>query len=276
MKKLLFGLILAAFSLWASATTLNPVQLLNPAGSSSGQTIVSTGASSAPGWANMSATALAAQAGNTVVANVTGSVASPTAFAMPGCNASGGALQWTSGTGFTCVANAFASPPAFGSVTPAIVHASSLDATGAITPSQTAGIVGTTTNNNANAGSFGEFMTATGTGVSLTTGTTANITSITLTAGDWDVSGNTEFVAAASTIISIAQTAVTTTSLANGVAGLRGINSSTQQASNNISLVAPVQRINVSTSTTVYLTGWASFSTSTLTATGIIRARRIR
>lgn len=44
---------------------------------------------------------LAAQAANTVLANVTGSSASPTAFAMPSCSTIG-FLQWTSGTGFTC------------------------------------------------------------------------------------------------------------------------------------------------------------------------------
>ncbi len=45
---------------------------------------------------------LAAQAANTVVANVTGSSASPSAFAMPNCSSSTSALQWTSGTGFVC------------------------------------------------------------------------------------------------------------------------------------------------------------------------------
>lgn len=45
---------------------------------------------------------LATQAANTVVANVTGSTASPTAFAMPSCSATGNALGYTSGTGFTC------------------------------------------------------------------------------------------------------------------------------------------------------------------------------
>lgn len=89
----------------ANATTLVPVQLLNPVGSTSGQAIVSTGASSAPAWSNVSATSLASQAANTVVANTTGSVASPTAFAMPSCSSSSSALQYTSGTGFTCYAN---------------------------------------------------------------------------------------------------------------------------------------------------------------------------
>jgi hypothetical protein len=45
---------------------------------------------------------LATQAANTVVANVTGSSASPTAVAMPSCSASGNALNYTSGTGWSC------------------------------------------------------------------------------------------------------------------------------------------------------------------------------
>ena len=52
--------------------------------------------------------------------------------------------------------------------------------------------VGTSTNNNAAAGQIGEFVTSTvaiGAAVALTTGVTANVTSIPLTGGDWDVSG---------------------------------------------------------------------------------------
>ncbi|WP_343654535.1 hypothetical protein [Paraburkholderia caribensis] len=45
---------------------------------------------------------LATQAANTAVANVTGSTASPTAVALPSCSATGNALGYTSGTGFTC------------------------------------------------------------------------------------------------------------------------------------------------------------------------------
>ena len=61
-----------------------------------------------------------------------------------------------------------------------------LSSTGTITPGQTTGIVGTTTNNNAQAGSVGEFVSSSVT--SVTAGTTAtDITSISLTAGDWDI-----------------------------------------------------------------------------------------
>lgn len=45
---------------------------------------------------------LAAQAANTAVANVTGSSATPTAVALPSCSVANGALQYTSGTGFSC------------------------------------------------------------------------------------------------------------------------------------------------------------------------------
>lgn len=48
---------------------------------------------------------LTQQAANTVLANATGSTANVAAFAMPSCSTSSSALQWTSGTGFTCYAN---------------------------------------------------------------------------------------------------------------------------------------------------------------------------
>ena len=67
--------------------------------------------------------------------------------------------------------------------------------TGALTPSPTAGIIGTNAANNVNAGGVGEFVTATqSTNVPLTSGTNASIVSISLTAGDWDIEGLLYFV----------------------------------------------------------------------------------
>jgi len=80
---------------------------------------------SAPGLVHT--TDLAAQAANTVLANVTGSSASPTAFSLTNCSTSSSAMTYTTGTGFTCnsTINAatlggatFASPGAIGSTTP--------------------------------------------------------------------------------------------------------------------------------------------------------------
>ncbi len=59
--------------------------------------------------------------------------------------------------------------------------------------SSTSGIIGTTTNNNAAAGSVGEYVFSqvlAASPVSLTNSTPNNITSISLTAGDWTVTGN--------------------------------------------------------------------------------------
>lgn len=102
MKRLLTFLALTFAAAASFGATLNPVQLLNPSGSTAGQAIVSTGASSAPAWGNVTATALAAQAANTVIGNATGSSASPTAITVTGCNGAAQALQWTNGSGFGC------------------------------------------------------------------------------------------------------------------------------------------------------------------------------
>ena len=105
MKRLLFGIALATSSAFAFATTLNPVQMLNPTGSTAGQTILSTGSSTAPTWGNVSASGLAAQAANTVLGNATSSSATPTAITVTGCNGAAQALQWTNGSGFGCNSN---------------------------------------------------------------------------------------------------------------------------------------------------------------------------
>jgi hypothetical protein len=235
MIKKISALLLLALSIGASATTLVPIQLLNPTGSTAGQAIVSTGASSAPGWAGVNAVTL---------------------------------------NGAT-----FASPPAagYGSTTPEPVAATTITATSTITPSQTAGVVGTTTNNNANAGSVGEYITATGTGVSLTSGTAANVTSISLTAGDWDVSGSILIVPAGSTSVTESASGINTTSATLPASSLYWIIQSTALTTGGSQGGAvPSQRISLASTTTVFLIGHATFTVSTCTATGTIRARRIR
>jgi len=150
-----------------------------------------------------------------------------------------------------------------------------ISASSTITPSQTAGIVGTTTNNNANAGSVGEYITATGTNVSLTTATPANITSISLGAGDWEVHGNIQFNPAG------------TTTIQQVVAGFSST-SATFQASVNFNMQAsfttgavvgaaiPSQRFSLASTTTIYLVAQSSFGVSTMQATATLRARRPR
>lgn len=272
MKRLLTGALALLLSISAQATTLNPVQLLNPAGSASGQAILSTGASSAPVWGVVGLNGIAPIAANSVLANATGSSAAPTAFSMPLCNSVGFALGWQTASGFTCVSGfaPLASPTFTGTVTTA-----ALTATGAITPSQTAGIVGTTTNNSANAGSVGEYLTGTGSGVSLTTGTPANCASVSLTAGDWDVWGVITFTPAGSTTMS---------GYNIGISDVSATIQTNKNTSLNLTLttglgqgpLTPVVRESLSATTTVYAVAALNFAASTATCAGFIAARRVR
>jgi len=166
----------------------------------------------------------------------------------------------------------------------AVTMSNGLAVTGAITPSQTSGIVGTTTNNNANAGSVGEFVEsviASASKVSLTTSIQANVTSISLTAGDWDLSGIIYFDPAASTVYSIVLGGVSTTSatLPSRDTGNQAVLKSSVggfETGAPISLVLPSSRLSLASTTTVYLVASQVFTVSTLHAFGAIRARRVR
>jgi len=169
-----------------------------------------------------------------------------------------------------------------GTTTPLAGFFTTLSATGNFTPSQTNGIVGTTTNNNANAGSVGEYVSsslATGSSVSLSTGTGATVTSISLTAGDWDVSGNVAFTFGATTSFTFIGGGISTTA-----ATLGGVNnqfqfttaSSAPGSAIDMNWPTPTVRISIAGTTTVYLIAQANFSVSTLKAYGSIAARRVR
>lgn len=150
MKRFLLGIFAALLSVAASATTFTPIQLLNPAGSSAGQAIVSTGPTTVAAWGGVGVNGIAAIAANTVLANATGSSASPTAFAMPSCTGATNALGYTSGTGIICnsAINAatlggatFAAPGAIGGTTPGAGTFTTLNSTGndALTYTNTSG-----------------------------------------------------------------------------------------------------------------------------------------
>lgn len=165
-----------------------------------------------------------------------------------------------------------------GATTPNTGAFTTLSATGAITPSQTAGIVGTTTNNNANAGSFGEYTSNPATGVALTTATSASVTSVSLTAGDWDVSGVVTFVPAGTTTVAqiIAGISTVNNTLPANNSGGYNLLAATLPTGAAQAYGSPVSRISLAATTTVYLIAQATFGVSTMTANGFIRARRVR
>jgi hypothetical protein len=148
-----------------------------------------------------------------------------------------------------------------------------------ITFSTTSGIIGTTTNDNAATGSVGEYISSNvpqASGVSMTTNTDTNITSISLTAGDWDVNGNVYLEPTNIGAFSAGKIWTSTTSATkpndSSVTGILG--SST--FFNAMSFTAPTIRVSVSGTTTVYLSARATFSAGTLTGYGNLTARRRR
>jgi hypothetical protein len=159
--------------------------------------------------------------------------------------------------------------------------------TGAVVPVQgdysTSLIPGTTTNDSATAGNIGEYIEsiiASGSAVALTNATAKTVTSISLTAGDWDVSANIGLTGGATTTVGTIQGSISlttnTTDLTVGRSVATYFNSATVFANTPIQLsVAPV-RISLASTTSVFLVGFAGFGVSTLSAYGIIRARRVR
>lgn len=154
--------------------------------------------------------------------------------------------------------------------------AAAITASSTITPSQTNGIVGTTTNNNANAGSVGEYISNSTAGTSLTAGTTANCTSASLTAGDWDVTAVVRFNPAGTTTINFEYAGINTTSATLGALGTFVLNTNTFTTGSGSYTQAPIVRVSLASTTTVFAVAQASFAASTMTCDGFIRARRVR
>lgn len=138
----------------------------------------------------------------------------------------------------------------------------------------TGGITGTVAGTAAASGIVGQLLESTGTGVALTTATDASVVSLSLPAGEWDVFGVIQYV---STGNMNGYKAGTTTS--NSTYGT--FNTTTQSAvafnaSATLVRETPTQRLRLSAPATLYLRANASFSSGGVTATGYLRAHRVR
>jgi hypothetical protein len=199
-----------------------------------------------------------------------------------GFSASGGIDNTVIGA-VTPLAGSFTTVSSSGGITTTtaagVINAS---AGGTITPNQTRGIVGTTTNNNAQSGSWGEYQTNATTGTSLTTATPANATSITsLPAGDWDVYGTVTFVPAGTTTVTTIEAAISSTSATIPAGNTGAFNLLQMQA--NVFATGQVQtlsvgpvRVSQASAATIFLVAQLVFGVSTATCNGFIRARRVR
>jgi hypothetical protein len=158
----------------------------------------------------------------------------------------------------------------------------SLTACTALTNAAGIDIKGTNINDSAAAGDVGEFISSTvlvGSAVGLTTLTEANVTSISLTAGDWVVDGAVSFSAAAGTSITRVTGGASISSASLPAAGdYFALPMAPVVPGSGVytTLSIPTQRILLPATTTVYLATLATFSISTLAAFGHISARRVR
>ena len=139
----------------------------------------------------------------------------------------------------------------------------------------TPAIKGTGTNDSAAAGYVGEYISSQipfASATSLTTATAKNVTSISLTAGDWDVSGQVSILP--SVAIQALSVGISTTSATLPDFSLYSNIGGPNMTSAGLSILT--QRISLSATTTVYLVAVASFASGTATACGFIGARRAR
>lgn len=140
-------------------------------------------------------------------------------------------------------------------------------------------VSGTNTNDDAAAGIIGEYLSNTllvGAALPLTTIIPLNIVSLSLMAGDWDVSGVIAFKGSGITNVSYYQSSISITSNAIGTLGQYITIADTAVIAIDQSFSTPICRILLAATTTIYLVANASFSVSTLSAYGFIRARRVR
>lgn len=146
------------------------------------------------------------------------------------------------------------------------------------------GLVGTATNDNAAAGEVGEIITASRTyanRASLVTATANGLTSISLTAGDWDVTGSigfeTDSTTSVNTILGNSNTSVAALGDAKAFAtGYASTGFVKGEVATLFSGNVPMQRYSLSGTTTIYLVAYGAFTVSFLKSWGYIIARRVR
>ena len=206
----------------------------------------------------------------------------PTGLTIPGYALTSGVVSSITGTANQVIASA-----STGAVTLSLPQsiATTSDVTfGSVTFSPTTkGIVGTPTNNNAASGYVGEYLSTlvpTASSVSLTSTVAANIATISLTAGDWDVWGQLTFDPAAGTLMTLQSAGINKTSATISIVPTDDVSTATyyysSSASNGATLTIAPARISIASTTTVYLVARTFFSVSTCNAYGKICARRVR
>ena len=143
----------------------------------------------------------------------------------------------------------------------------------------TLGITGTATNNNAAVGVVGQLISSivlASSPVALTDNIAANITSIALTAGDWNVWGNVRLNGSTFNMDGAGVWASTVSAVQPTT---EKVNAFEVDVGNELSVWGssiPYQRVSLAAPATLYLSTQCGFSTGTVAASGQIFARRAR
>jgi len=146
-----------------------------------------------------------------------------------------------------------------------------------VAPALTAPVVtGVADGSDAAAGIVGEYKTANATGVALTSTTNVNVTSLSLTAGDWEVEGVVVFTPAGTTVMQIQIGGVSTTSASLAAFQYFQLNNNNTSAGTGSAFPTPKVRVSLAAPATVFLVAQGVFTTSTCTVGGKINARRVR
>lgn len=132
---------------------------------------------------------------------------------------------------------------------------------------------GVTDASDAAAGKVGQLLSATASNVALTNATAINVVSLTLTPGDWDVTGAVNLRPSGGTVTQFIAGMVTT-SASSPVFPNRIVDSGSFTGVEEYAL--PTVRYSVSANTTIYLVVSAGFTSGTATSDGLLRARRVR
>lgn len=155
-----------------------------------------------------------------------------------------------------------------------------------LAPVQAGQIPGTATSDNAAPGNVGEYIVSTiaaGGAIPLLTGVSANMTTVTLTPGDWDCSVNSTRTLGAGTSVTSMTTAISTSpasvlQFATNASAYTVPPSVSTPNPNGVSYtgLTPIVRFSLASSTPIFAVVQDIFTVSTDTAFGTLRCRRVR
>lgn len=141
-------------------------------------------------------------------------------------------------------------------------------------------IMGTTTNDNAPPGVVGEYLISDvpiGSAVGLATGVNSNMTSLLLSAGDWDVTLQALFLNAGATAsLYTASLSLVSATLDLTLGRIAQLPLSVTTSTSGVSLSVPAVRFSLASPATIFAVQNSTFSAGTIGAFGRISARRPR